>query len=205
MIRQFLFSSHTQDQRVIVEAIASWTENLRDVISASSGLHEAVITTSQCPPQPIADAVQRLAAALRYQPLEVSLREFADEVAHPTCDFVVAALIIASQNQARDIALLLSHLAECARSECDLYLRVWVSRARSRTAVRIVTGAVVFFFSGIMLFSSSYLQPFLSIQGLCVLAGIIAVFVVSIRWMTQIAHIELPQRFLAIRQSTEVI
>lgn len=204
-MRQLLFPSQTQDQRVIVEAIASWTENLRDVISASSGLHEAVITAAQCPPDAISNAVQRLAASLRYQSLEVSLREFADEVAHPTCDFVAAALIIASQNQARDIALLLSHLAECARSECDLYVRVWVSRARSRTAVRIVTGAVIFFFTGIMLLSSSYLQPFLTVQGMCVFVGIIAVFVFSVRWMTRIAHIELPQRFLAIRQPTEAI
>lgn len=196
---KFLLSSQSGDQRELVEAIASWTENLRDVISASSGLHEAVITTSQFPPQPIAQSVQRLAAALRYQPLEISLREFADDVAHPTCDFVVAALIIAAQNQARDLAQLLTHLAECARSECELYMRIWVSRARSRTAVRIVTGAVVFFFVGILLFSSSYLRPFFSVQGGLVFVTILAVFAFSVQWMSHIAHIDLPQRFLSTR------
>lgn len=199
MTMKFLFSSDSTDQRELVEAIASWTENLRDVISASSGLNEAVITTAQFPPGPISEPVQRLAAALRYQSLEDSLREFADEVAHPTCDFVVAALIIAAQNQARDIAQLLSHLAECARSECELYMRIWVSRARSRTAVRIVTGAVVFFFLGILLFSSSYLQPFFTVQGVFVFALIAAVFVFSVSWMSRIAHIDLPQRFLSTR------
>ena len=197
----FLFSQDSTDQRTLVEAIASWTENLRDIISASSGLHEAVITTSQFPPQPIAEPVQRLAAALRYQSIEESLREFADDVSHPTCDFVVAALIIAAQNQARDLAQLLSHLAECARSECELYMRIWVSRARSRTAVRIVTGAVVFFFLGILLFSRSYLQPFFSVQGASVFLLIIAVFVFSVSWMSRIAHIDLPQRFLSARET----
>jgi hypothetical protein len=186
-----------------VEAIATWTKNLRDVISASAGLHDAIVTTSQCPPQVIEDNIRRLAASLRYQPLELSLREFADDIAHPTCDFVVAALIIAARNQARDIAELLSHLARCARQECDLYLRVWVSRARSRSAVRIVNSAMAFFFGGMLLFSREYLNPFFTLQGGLVLCGIALVVGGSILAMARIAEIELPQRFLSIRHIGE--
>jgi hypothetical protein len=196
-------SSSSTHQREVVEAVATWTENLRDVISASAGLHDAVITTAQCPPQPIAENVQRLAASLRYQPLEESLREFADDISHPTCDFVVAALIIASQNQARDVAELLSHLAQCARVECDLYMRIWVSRARSRSAIRIVNGAMAFFFGGMLLFSRDYLAPFFSLQGVLVLIGIAGVVGGSVLSMRQIAQIELPQRFLSIRNLGE--
>lgn len=190
----------SQSQKDLVEAIATWTENLRDVISASAGLNDAVITTSQSPPAAIAQNVQRLAASLRYQPLEVSLREFADDIAHPTCDFVVAALIIASQNQARDIAQLLSHLSQCARSECDLYMRIWVSRARSRTSIRIVSGAMVVFFLGMLLFSNEYLAPFFTFQGIIVLTSILGIFLGSVLWMMQIARIDLPQRFLSTRE-----
>ena len=186
-----------------MEALATWTENLRDVISASAGLHDAVIATSQYPPQPIAENVQRIAASLRYQPLEVSLREFADDISHPTCDFVAAVLIIASQNQARDVAELLSHLAQCARVECDLYMRIWVSRARSRSAIRIVNGAMAFFFGGMLLFSRDYLAPFFSLQGVLVLIGIAGVVGASVLSMRQIAQIELPQRFLSIRNLGE--
>ena len=193
----------TVHQREVVEAIATWTENLRDVISASAGLHDAIVTTSQCPPQVIEDNIRRLAASLRYQPLELSLREFADDIAHPTCDFVVAALIIAARNQARDIAELLSHLARCARQECDLYLRVWVSRARSRSAVRIVNSAMAFFFGGMLLFSREYLNPFFTLQGGLVLFGIALVVGGSILAMARIAEIELPQRFLSIRHIGE--
>lgn len=191
--------SGTTGQREVVEAIATWTENLRDVISASAGLHDAVMTTAQCPPQPIADNVRRLAASLRYQPLEASLREFADDIAHPTCDFVVAALIIASQNQARDVAELLSHLAQCARGECDLYMRIWVSRARARSAIHIVNGAMAFFFGAMLLLSREYLMPFFTLQGVAVLALIASIVAGSILAMMQIAHIELPQRFLSTR------
>lgn len=196
--------SATTGQREVVEAVATWTENLRDVISASAGLHDAVTTTAQSPPQPISDNVRRLAASLRYQSLEESLREFADDVAHPTCDFVVAALIIASQNQARDVAELLSHLAQCARAECDLYLRIWVSRARARSAIRIVNGAMAFFFGSMLLFSRDYLAPFFTLQGVVVLAVIASIIGGSILSMIQIARIDLPQRFLSRRQLGEL-
>lgn len=186
-------------QREVVEAIATWTENLRDVISASSGLHEAVMATAQYPPLPIADNVRRLSASLRYESLEVSLRRFADDVAHPTCDFVVAALIIASQNQARDVAQLLSHLAQCARAECDLYMRIWVSRARTRSAIHIVNGAMAFFFSGMLIFSSEYLEPFFTLSGALVIVAIAAIMGASIFSMAKISYIELPQRFLSNR------
>lgn len=193
----------TTGQREVVEAIATWTENLRDVISASAGLHDAVLTTAQYPPQAIAESVRRLAASLRYQSLEVSLREFAVDISHPTCDFVVAALIVASQNQARDIAELLSHLAKCARSECDVYLRIWVSRARSRTAIRIVNGAMAFFFGGMFLLSREYLAPYFTLQGVVVLLFIAAVIGGSTMAMYRIAHIELPQRFLSTREMAD--
>lgn len=194
----------TTGQREVVEAVATWTENLRDVISASAGLHDAVMTTAQSPPPPIADNVRRLAASLRYQSLEGSLREFADDIAHPTCDFVVAALIIASQNQARDVAQLLSHLAQCARSECDVYMRIWVSRARARSAIRIVNGAMAFFFGAMLLLSREYLAPFFTLQGVVVLAVITSVVAGSILAMMQIAQIDLPQRFLSTRTAGEI-
>ena len=197
-MKNFL-SAKSDDQRVLVEAIASWTENLRDIITASSGLHDAIVTTADFSPHCIAQPLQRLAASLRYQPLEIALREFSDDVAHPTCDFVVSALIISAENQARDLAQLLSHLAACARSECDLYMRIWVSRARARTAVRIVTGAVVVFFGAMMLLSRSYLAPFFSPQGAFVFFAVVSIFVISIQWMTRIARIEVPQRFLTTR------
>jgi hypothetical protein len=120
------------DQRALVEAVATWTENLRDTISASSGLEQAIIATELHSPRAISVPVRRLVASLRYGSLEDGLRRFADDVAHPTCDFVVAALITTAQHQTRDLGQLLGHLSDCARSECHLYLRIWVSRARSR-------------------------------------------------------------------------
>ena len=72
------------DQRALVEAVATWTENLRDTISASSGLEQAIIATELHAPRAISAPVRRLVASLRYGSLEDGLRRFADDVAHPT-------------------------------------------------------------------------------------------------------------------------
>lgn len=187
------------DQRALVEAIAMWTENLRDTMSAASGLEQAIISTENHAPRAIAPQVQRLVASLRYGRLEDGLRRFADDVAHPTCDFVVAALVAASVHQTRDVALLLGHLAECARSECDLYLRIWVSRARSRAAVRIITVAVGVFVGGLILLNPGYLAPFASMTGMIVLASVVSCFVGALVWLNSMAAVRTPSRFLSGR------
>jgi len=192
-------SKPAEDQRVLVEAIASWTESLRDTISAAAGLEQAIIATEHHCPRAIDEPVQRLVASLRYGTLEDALRRFADDIAHPSCDFVVAALITASTHQSRDIAQLLTHLAECSRSECELYLRIWVSRARTRTSVRIISGTILCFVLGLFLFNMSYLRPFFSRAGFLVFLVIAMCFGSSLYWMSRIARVETPGRLLAGR------
>jgi Flp pilus assembly protein TadB len=187
------------DQRRLVEAIAAWTENLRDAVTASSGLEQAILATGSHCPRALDDHVARLVSTLRYGDLEASLREFADSVDHPTCDFVVAALVTASKSAARDLAPLLGHLSECARAECALHLRVWVSRARTRTSVRIVIGSVVAFVGGLVVFNPSYLAPFATPTGLLMLSVCGGCFAVSLNWMLRMSRVAAPARFLRVR------
>ena len=194
-------TSADAEQRRLVEAIAAWTENLRDAVTAASGLEQAILSTGDHCPRAIEEPVARLVASLRYGDLEGSLREFADSVDHPTCDFVVAALVIASRNAARDLAPLLGHLSECARAESALHLRVWVSRARTRTSVRIVIGSVVTFVGGLVLFNPGYLAPFASPVGSVALAACLVCFAVSLKWILQIARVAAPARFLRVRSA----
>lgn len=187
------------DQRVLVEAIAMWTENLRDTMSAASGLEQAIISTEAHAPRAIAPEVRRLVASLRYGRLDDALRRFADDVGHPTCDFVVAALVAASLHQTKDVALLLGHLADCARSECGLYLRIWVSRARSRAAVRIITVAVATFAGGLTILNPGYLAPFASVEGSVVLVSVGCCFAGALVWLNSMARVRTPARFLSGR------
>jgi hypothetical protein len=196
-------SAEAFDQGQIVEGIATWTENLRDTIAASAGLEQAIFATENFAPRAIAEPVRRLVAGLRYGTFEDALRRFADDVAHPTCDFVVAALITASVHQTRDLAQLLTHLSECARSECHLYLRIWVSRARMRTAIRIISGAVTTFVVGLLAFNTAYLKPFLTVEGIFILTCIASAFGFALLSLHKLSNIRVPARFLAGRRVGE--
>ncbi|MFM8957756.1 MAG: pilus assembly protein TadB, partial [Actinomycetota bacterium] len=90
----------------IAEAIALWTEQLRDTLAAAHGLQQTLLATSVHAPERIAPQVQRLAAKLPYAPVAQSLREFASEVNHSSADFIAAALIAATEHEARDVGAL---------------------------------------------------------------------------------------------------
>src|SRR4029079_10456738 len=81
-----------------IEAVASWTEMLRDTMAAASGLEQAITTTAPIAPAPIRREVVDLAARLesREVTLEGGLPALADALGDPTADLVVAALVSAA-------------------------------------------------------------------------------------------------------------
>lgn len=180
-----------------IEAIAGWVEQLRDTLSAANGLEHALVSSARVAPAAIAPEVGRLAARSGYEPLPVSLRRFAGELDHPLGDFVVAALIVASEHQARDLAALLGQLAEAARDEARLRQRVWVGRARTRTAVRVIGGVLTAVIAGLLVLDRDYLSPYDSATGQLVLMVIAAMFAGALVAMERLGRIELPERFIA--------
>jgi tight adherence protein B len=194
-----------QRELELVEAIATWAEQLRDTISAASGLEQAIGATAPLAPAAIAGPVQRLAARVQYERLNDGLRRFADEVAHPMADFVVAALVTASQHQARELGSLLGHLSSCARDDATMRTRVWVGRARTRSAVRIIVGVVLIFVAGLLAFDREYLAAYDSAAGQAVLALVLAMFGGSFVAMEAIGRVAVPDRFIGRRPDDDVI
>lgn len=193
--------SHDRELAV-TEAIATWTEQVRDTLAAANGLEHAIGATALLAPTAIAGSVERLAVRTDYEPLTDALRRFSDELAHPMADFVVAALVIAAEREARDLGALLGHLAEAARDEARMRTRVWVGRARSRSAVRIIVTVVALFVLGLLLFNREYLRSYDSARGQVILAGILALFGTSFVAMERIGRIRMPQRFIGRRIAT---
>jgi Flp pilus assembly protein TadB len=105
-------------------------------------------------------------------------------------------LLVSLQHPTRDLSGLLTQLSECARAECDLYQRIWVSRARSRTSARIINGSVIAFSLGLIILNPAYVQPFLTERGLLVLLGITSCFVAGLTWLHHITTLQMPPRFL---------
>lgn len=143
-----------------IEAIASWCEMLRDTISASSGLHEAIRVSATVAPNPIEIPVRRLSARLHHGNLEPSLRAFADDVDHPIGDLVVASLLLAASGQGGSLSGQLTELAGTARANATMRLRVEAGRARIYTSATTVGGVFSIFALGLIVLQRDFLAAF---------------------------------------------
>ncbi|MDA2969151.1 MAG: pilus assembly protein TadB [Actinomycetota bacterium] len=190
-----------RDERGLADAIATWTEQLRDTLAGAHGLEQAIVATSVHAPLAISSAVSRLSAQIQYGKLSDGLRRFADDVDHPISDFVSAALITATEYQARDLAQLLGHLAQCARDEGRMRTRIWVGRARTRSSVRIITFVVISFVCALVVFNREYLNVYSSFEGQIILSGIFILFGCSLIMLDQFSRIAAPQRFIRRRET----
>jgi tight adherence protein B len=180
-----------------IEAIASWAESLRDTLAAAAGLEQALLATQPVAPEPIRDQVTALAVRMRQgERLPAALREFAADLADPTGDLVVAALLLAAQQQASDLGQLLGNLAETARAHAGMRMRIAAGRARVRTAVRIIITATMALVLGLLVFSRAFLQPYDSAAGQLVLALVGGLFAAAFWLLRKIARFGEPQRFL---------
>ena len=190
-----------RDERGLADAIATWTEQLRDTLAGAHGLEQAIVATSNHAPAAISSAVRRLSAQIQYGKLSDGLRRFADDVDHPIADFVSAALITATKYQARDLAQLLGHLAQCAREEGRMRTRIWVGRARTRSSVRIISSVVTGFVAMLVIFNRDYLGVYSSLEGQVMLSLIFIVFGVALIMLDQFSRISTPQRFIRRREA----
>ena len=189
-----------RDERAIVDAIAVWTEQLRDTLAGSNGLEQTIIATAAHAPAALREPLERLVATMSYAPVTQGLSRFARDVDHPTADFVVAALSTAATRQVRELGALLGHLASCARDEARMHTRIWVGRSRTRSAVRTIASVVVVFVGGLVVLSPEYLAPYRSAEGQIVLSGVVLVFFGALLAMQRLAIVVAPDRFVGRRE-----
>ena len=179
-----------------IEAVAGWAEMLRDTMAGAAGLEQAVIATATVAPLAIRAEVVTLALRLEGERLVPSLRAFADEVADPTCDLVVAALILAAEHQAQRLGELLGSLAQAARDQATMRLRVEAGRARTRTSVRVIVGATGGLALGLAVLNRGYLAPYDTALGQLVLLLVGAVFASAFIWLSKMTRPTSVERFL---------
>ncbi len=201
-----LFGSKASQERATArtEAIAAWTEMLRDTMSGAHGLEQAVATTAIVAPGPIKAEVTALAVRLEREPLTTALRQFAEDLAHPTGDLVVSALTLASQGSVGQLGELLGTLAVSAREEAGMRLRVDVARARLRTAVRVIAACTASTAIGLILLNRRYLDVYGTPTGQVVLGAVALCWGVALTWLARMSEFVAPERFLALRPTAEV-
>jgi Flp pilus assembly protein TadB len=180
-----------------IEAIAGWTEMLRDTLVAAAGLEQAILATAPACPEAIREEITELAVRLeRGERLAPSLRHLADQLRDPTADLVISALVLAAEHQARQLADLLGELASEAREQASMRMRVEAGRARTRTSVRVIVITTLSFAMGLVLLNRGYLAPYDSAFGQIMLLVVGALFAASFAWLARIARLREPERFL---------
>lgn len=179
------------------EAVASWAEMLRDTLSAAAGLEQAILVTAPLTPDairgPVTAAADRLREGQRLAPV---LRQLGEDLADPTADLVLSALVLAAEQRARDLGELLGTLAAAAREHAALRMSIAAGRAQARSEVRITVGVTLTFALGLLLLDRNYLSAYDSAGGQFVLLVVGGLFAAGFALTARIARISEPARFL---------
>jgi Flp pilus assembly protein TadB len=194
-----LFGGSGRARRSIarLEALASWTESLRDMIATGVALPEALMASVDAASPVIRPHLvglnERLAAR---EPVEDALRALADELDDAGADLTVAALVLNARAQGRALQAVLSELARCARAELGVRRAIEAERRSTRRAVQFVVGATLVTALGLAVGNPSYVAPYRSTAGQLVLAIVVGIFAVGFAWLARLSAMPAPRRFL---------
>lgn len=181
------------------QAIASWAEMIRDNMAGAAGLEQALLSTADIAPLPIAREVKAFANRLDGGSVVDALVYLGDLLRHPAADLVVVSLANASRMEGRDLGPLLTRLAESIRGDVRMRLRVEVGRARIRTSAKIVL-TVTLLTVGLVYFTSrDLLSVYDTAWGQVWLVGVFCLFLASLWMMNYYADVQMPERFTARR------
>ncbi|MCX5204946.1 type II secretion system F family protein [Streptomyces sp. NBC_00237] len=180
-----------------VEALAAWTESLRDTIAGAVGLEQAIPASARAAAPALRPHLEALVDRLRSRtPLPEALQLLADEIDDASADIIVAALILNSRLRGPGLREVLGALAKSAREEVDMRQRVMAQRASTRRSVQIVVGVSVAFVLGLAVFNREFVAPYGTPAGQLVLACVCGLFALGFWWLRKLSRIETPDRFL---------
>ena len=182
-----------------VEALATWTEQLRDVLMAGDQPIGAIQATVATCPGPVRPQVRGLASRLGRQPEQVVLRQFADDLDDPTADLIAAGLLVALTKGGR-AERVLSSLAQQARHQAERRKLLEAEREPARREVWWVTGLMTAQLIGGLVFArSSYLAPYRTLGGQVVLCVLLGAFLALIVYVQRLSRFTRPARFLSLK------
>ncbi len=179
-----------------LDALASWVENVRDVLLAGEQPVGAIRSTvGACAPT-LRPAVRRLAAGLGRRDPDVVLRRFADDVDDPVADLVAAGLSIAIRSGARTVPVLTA-LAAQTREQVERRRLVEAERAPTRREVQALTVVMGILVLGLLVLGrSEYLDAYDSTTGQLFLTASLAGYAALIVRVQRLAAFPRPSRFL---------
>jgi Flp pilus assembly protein TadB len=180
-----------------LDALASWTESLRDTIAGAIGLEQAIPATAANAGPSIKPSLNLLVDRLRVrESMPDALRSFAEDLNDPSADIICASLLLNSRLRGPGLRDVLTALATSTREELDMRRRIGASRRSIRRSVRIVLVIVLGMMGMLSLFNKPYVEPYDSFAGQVVLVVIAALFATGLMWLRSLATPTRTDRFL---------
>lgn len=180
-----------------IEAIASWTEQLRDVMSAAEGIQGAITATAPVAPEAIAPEVRLLVDRLTIegQRLRPALMSFAHDLAHPLGDMVVTSLLLASEHQGSPVQML-AEIATSARRTAAMRSETEASRSQTYVTIRLIIVLTIAMAAWLVIGQRQYMAPYATPGGQVMLLVIGAVFAAGGLRLHRMARPSEPARLL---------
>ena len=180
-----------------LEALATWTESLRDTIAGAVGLEQAIPASLRAAApalrEPLITLVDRLHTRV---PLTDALRRFADDLDDPSADLILAALIINARLRGPGLRALLGALSGAVREELDMRRRIEAQRKSTRFSAMFVVGFSVGVAVLLAIFNRHFVQVYDTASGQLVLVVIAALYAAGFYWLTRLARFDMPERIL---------
>lgn len=194
--------TNVKEEQLRITALASWCEQLRDLLSAEHGIIGTIAATAKTCPDPIRPEVTRLATRLSRQHPASAIRQFANEINDPSGDLIASVLNLAMTRSSRTSELL-SELALTIRDRAAMRLRVEADRTGQRSEARFIlgfSGAVVL---GVLIFGrdSDFLDAYDDGTGQLVFGLVAGFFGFGAWWMARLTRFDRPARFLTIGEN----
>ncbi|MGH1489009.1 MAG: type II secretion system F family protein [Acidimicrobiales bacterium] len=186
------------------QAIATWTEMIRDNLAGAAGLEQALLSTADIAPASIAKEVKVFSNRLDGMSVVEALVLLGRDLHHPAADLVVVSLANASRMEGRDLGSLLTRLSESIRADVRMRLRIEVGRARVRMSSKIVLGVTLLTVAMIYFTSRDLLAIYDTTEGQFWLLAVFGLFLAALWMMNYFARVQMPERFTA-RLSAELV
>jgi Flp pilus assembly protein TadB len=188
-----------------LDALASWTESLRDTIAGAVGLEQAIPATAATSSPLIRPSLNLLVDRLRIrEPMPSALQRFADDFDDPSADLVVAALILNARLRGPGLREVLTALSGAAREELDMRRRIEATRRSTRRSVKIVVGVTLGVAGLLIVLNREYVDPYGSVVGQMFLSISIGLFAAGVFWLRRLARVVMPERFLTSQSVARV-
>ena len=185
-----------------IEAYSQWAEQIRDLVSSSGSLYEAVTLSSDNSPTLIRPQVIQMSTIARTTGLTPALDWFAREMRSPHADRLVLGLRIAWDSGAR-VSEAFDSTARRMRGEVDLRRRNEVANSRAWTQVISILGVTILAVMLLAVFNRGFFDPFGTVIGQTVLLGVGGLIVGSIFWVLKLSVTEVPIRLLGADEGLE--